>query len=122
MVIPKQMLLKKGWGVRFVTDKHPQCQKAVGVDISPRMIWKAEHCWPVPKNTSFVACDLLDYNPPTTFDIVYSFAVIYYIVPMEKIKEKLTSWLKPGGMFVAGTDYYTENTDCHGWSEMMAVE
>jgi trans-aconitate methyltransferase len=104
-----------------MTENHPQCKRAVGIDISPRMIWKAEHCWPVPSNTSFFACDLMEYNASSPFDIVFSFAVLYYIIPMETMKTKLDNWLKPGGMFVAGTDYYIENEECHCWSDMMAI-
>lgn len=128
-----------GWAVRMVCESHrDRCVKAVGVDISPRMIWKAQNLWAVPQQASFIASNLLEYAVPedTGFDIVFSFAVIYYIIPMEKLKEKIREWVKPGslfhrshsltceigGLFVAGTDYYQENPRCHGWSSMMDID
>jgi len=65
--------------------------------------------------------ELLDYLPEEKFDVVFSMAALYYIVPMELISKKIHQWVKPGGLFIAGTDCRTENTRCHQWPHMLSV-
>ena len=67
-----------------------------GIDISPRMIWKAEHWWEIPKQANFLATEMQNFQPTEKFDVVFSFAVIYYAVPMETLQNKISQWLKPG--------------------------
>eukprot|EP01114_Cavostelium_apophysatum_P017316 TRINITY_DN5116_c1_g1_i1.p1 TRINITY_DN5116_c1_g1~~TRINITY_DN5116_c1_g1_i1.p1 ORF type:complete len:218 (+),score=22.66 TRINITY_DN5116_c1_g1_i1:146-799(+) len=116
-----------GWVLREVMSKRQELKLGVGIDISSRMIYKAKNWFLLPelvaKKIDFVATDLLTYTPNKHFDVVYSFAVLYYVIPMENLKDSLPKWLKPGGTFIAGTDYYLENAAvCSHWPDMMNIE
>jgi len=112
-----------GWVLRQLASKYPNAT-FVGIDISARMTWKASNWWDKPKNVEFHCSEFLNYNIDLQhqFDIVFSYASLYYIVPMERIKEKIHQWLRQGGHFIAGTDFWLENKSCHGWPIMMDLE
>ena len=50
----------------------------------------------VPKVVHFQNSDLLSFSPESRFDVVFSFAVLYYVTPMEAMIPKIQHWLKPG--------------------------
>ena len=41
---------------------------------------------------------------------------------MEKAIEKIYKLLKPGGQFIWGTDFYTENKATTKWANMMKIQ
>jgi len=105
--------------VRHVSKK---CSLAIGVDISSRMIGKAQYWYKQPENVRFFCSDLLNFEWEEQFDIVFSFACLYYVCPISKMKDNIKKWLKPGGLFIAGLDYYQENCKSHHWPSMLNVE
>eukprot|EP01118_Nematostelium_gracile_P009009 TRINITY_DN3015_c0_g1_i1.p1 TRINITY_DN3015_c0_g1~~TRINITY_DN3015_c0_g1_i1.p1 ORF type:complete len:204 (+),score=34.61 TRINITY_DN3015_c0_g1_i1:120-731(+) len=112
-----------GWATRYVYNQHKEnLQKAIGLDISPRMVWKANHHYQNPSSISFECTDILQYRSDVQFDIVFSFALLYYIDPPEKIISKIREWLKPNGIFASGLDFYKENEVNHHWPTMMNTD
>src|SRR5690349_4499054 len=107
-----------GWAVRYVAEFFgSRCVEAVGIDVSPRFIWKATNWFSNPQNVKvpkhsfvfsiptvlqFIHTNLISLKSETKFDVVFSFACLYYIVPVESMKEKIREWVKPGGQFAAG--------------------
>jgi SAM-dependent methyltransferase len=57
-------------------------------------------------------------------DVVYSFATLYYICPLERLSaEKIREWVLPGGAFIAGTDFFLENeAHCGHWANMLNLD
>lgn len=98
--------------------------KIVGIDVSSQMIRKGKIAFAkeTPENVELIHTDLMEFCPKEQFDIVFSFATLYYVIPMERVKDKLKDWLKPEGVFCMGVDYFTENIRCHHWSSMLNIE
>tara|TARA_X000000368_G_scaffold281749_1_gene223622 strand:- start:389 stop:670 length:282 start_codon:yes stop_codon:yes gene_type:complete len=47
---------------------------------------------------------------------------LYYLKePVKMLKDFFNYWLNPGGLFIAGIDYYLENEDSHSWPEKLNV-
>lgn len=107
-----------GWVVRKMVD-HPECHYAAGVDGSQNMIAKAKSNDPHGK---YFCQDIRDWVPPTTFDLVHSMEVFYYIEQPDILIQNIYDfWLKTGGKLIMGIDFYKENKPCHSWPKDCGV-
>jgi SAM-dependent methyltransferase len=107
-----------GWVVRKLINQ-PECKYAAGVDGSEHMIAKAKSIDP---KGSFFCKDIRQWNPKTTFDVVHSMEVFYYVEqPDVLIQNIFDFWLNLGGRLIMGIDFYHENTSCHSWQEDCGV-
>ncbi len=107
-----------GWVVRKV-GQLPNCSRSEGVDGSVQMIEKARSIDP---SGRYHLADLTTWKPETSFDIVHSMEVFYYIAdPLALLQSISASWLNAGGKLVMGIDYYAENTTSHDWPEKTQI-
>ena len=108
-----------GWVVRKVL-KHSLCESATGIDSPEGMIKEPKKLDP---NGNYVLSDLLEWKPDNYVDMVHSMEVIYYFKNLKKLILHLKDfWLKPGGIFIMGLDFYQENIDSHTWPEYLNTE
>ena len=108
-----------GWVIRKI--KKNQLNKvAIGVDGASNMIKKAIE--QDPKGIYYLA-DLLKWSPRKKVDFVHSMEVLYYFKePKSLLSHIINTWLKPGGKFISGLDYYKENIDSHSWPISLNTE
>lgn len=107
-----------GWVVRQVASmKH--CNRAVGIDSSPLMIRNALDLRRKPME-SYETVLLEEFNA-VPFDVVFSMESLYYSASVSKAISHVYRLVAPGGMFVCGVDYYTENSDTIHWGDMLGV-
>ena len=107
-----------GWVVRKVA-QDTRCRFAAGVDGAKKMIKQASTHDP---NGNYYCNDLLSWNPEMKVDIVHSMEVLYYFKdPLELIKKISHNWLKSGGKFISGVDFYLENPKSHSWPKDLNV-
>ena len=107
-----------GWVVRRVA-AHPNCVRAVGVDVSGSMIRTAQKMRSTPKEEYHTVS--LEAWVSQPFTVAFSMESLYYAESMPQMISKIYSLLKPGGVCVCGTDYYTENIDTAHWGMMMNI-
>lgn len=101
-----------GWVIRNVK-KNKHSKIVIGVDGAKNMIKKAIKTDPTGK---YYHTDLLKWSPAEKVDFVHSMEVLYYFKrPKTLVNHIISSWLKPGGKFISGLDYYEENLDSHSW-------
>jgi len=107
-----------GWVVRQLS-KNPNCQEAIGVDGSEKMIAKAKSIDPELK---FYCANLMDWTPEKKVNLVHSMEVFYYLKdPQQLLSQIHNSWLKKGGRLIIGLDFYKENTVSHNWPEQCGI-
>ncbi len=103
-----------GWVVREVGARS-NCQSAIGVDGSQKMIDKART---LDSNNSYITADLTTWSPSKAVDLVHSMEVFYYVQePQQLVSHVYKHWLKQGGRLIIGLDFYQENTVSHSWPE-----
>ena len=109
-----------GWLVKKISNLK-NCVRSVGIDGSKKMIEKA-------KSNDFKSEYLeLDFNNIQSFnekfDIILSMEVIYYLKSPDKlINHVFNNLLNPGGMFIMGLDYYSENKLALSWPKDLNVD
>tara|TARA_B100000287_G_scaffold334884_1_gene320244 strand:+ start:319 stop:945 length:627 start_codon:yes stop_codon:yes gene_type:complete len=107
-----------GWVCRRLSNDE-RCRKVVGIDGSEEMIRKAKS---FDSNIDFYHALLPEWKPNEKFDLIHSMEFLYYLKkPLEMLKEFYEYWINPGGIFIAGIDFYLENEDSHGWPERLNV-
>ncbi len=110
-----------GWVVRKVA-RHPGCSESVGIDKSPEMICRARTD---PRNTGKerYLCTDIERWPyrGRKFDHIFAMESIYYANSIESALTKIYGMLKPGGVFLCGTDFYAENAATKRWPASMGV-
>tara|TARA_B100000614_G_C14559941_1_gene496849 strand:- start:758 stop:1372 length:615 start_codon:yes stop_codon:yes gene_type:complete len=103
-----------GWVVRKVS-KYKECENAIGVDGSSKMINKAIS---LDKKNRYYCSNLLDWMPKKPADLVHSMEVFYYFKKPKKIIEHIyKNWIKIRGRLIMGIDFYYENEISHGWPD-----
>lgn len=101
-----------GWVIRKIK-KNKYSKVAIGVDGAKSMIKKAIDSDPKGK---YYHTDLLGWSPIEKVDFVHSMEVLYYFMdPRSLLDHIMGYWLKPGGKFISGLDYYEENINSHTW-------
>jgi len=108
-----------GWVLKEVV-KTSNCQKAIGIDGSFKMIKKAEKLHP---EFEYFCADLNEWNPEQKVDIVHSMEVFYYLEdPRALIQRIFDYWLKTAGRLIIGLDFYLENQVSHDWPESCGID
>ncbi len=109
-----------GWVVRKIA-KEKKCKKAIGIDISKKMIIQAEKKLDNYKE-EFFHTDIESWNYKGKFDFIFSMESLYYANSIEVALEKIYKLLKPGGCFFCGTDFYTDNKATARWANIMKIQ
>jgi len=103
-----------GWVVRKLAS-YPNCNKAIGIDGSEKMISKAKK---IDSRQNYICSNLFEWNPKEKVDLVHSMEVFYYFEnPGKLIKHIYSSWLKNNSRLIIGLDFYFENTTSHSWPD-----
>ena len=109
-----------GWVVRKIAAKS-NCVKAIGIDKSKQMIKNAKS--KIKHSTeSYIVTDIESWKYKGKFDYIFSMEALYYSDSIEVALKKIFKLLKPGGKFLCGTDFYTDNKATSGWSKMMELK
>jgi cyclopropane fatty-acyl-phospholipid synthase-like methyltransferase len=97
--------------------------RVTGVEISPQQVERARERHPDSRSRGFdfVEADILQWEPPERYDVVYFLEMLPIIQDSRTLLEKIHSWLRPGGAltmtdFVAGS-YLSEEERAFLWQE-----
>ena len=109
-----------GWLVKKISNLK-NCSRSVGVDGAKNMIEKARSN---DSESDYLKLDLNNIKSfNDKFDIILSMEVIYYLKsPQELINHVFNNLLNPGGVFIMGLDYYSENKKSLSWPEDLNVD
>lgn len=89
-----------GYGTRLLTDRAPQVEDALGVDLSEATIAYAGRRY-ANVRTRYRACDAMGFEDPDGFDTVVSIETIEHLAHPRRFVEHLVSLLRPGGVLIA---------------------
>lgn len=105
-----------GWATRILGKKAPGAQ-AIGVDVSPGMIVKADALsdWTSRARFERMAFDALDF-PDGKFDRVFSMEALYYAPDLGAALREVHRVTKPGGTVDALVDRYKEAAATEAWA------
>ena len=107
-----------GWVVRKVA-ANPLCTRAVGIDKSAQMIRNAQDRRVSPlEEYHAVSLEGWESEP---FKVAFSMESLYYAESLPGAISRVYSLLSLGGVFLCGTDFYTENPETAGWANAMDV-
>ena len=109
-----------GWVVRKIASD-PNCKKAIGIDVSKKMIRQAKKNIKN-SNEEFFHTNIESMQYRGKFDFIFAMESVYYAESIEVAVKKIFKLLKPGGEFFCGTDFYTDNKATANWSEMMKIK
>ncbi len=109
-----------GWVVRKIAGED-NCKKAIGIDVSKKMIVQAKKKIES-NNEEFYSADIESWKYRGKFDFIFSMEALYYANSVEIALEKIYKLLKPGGQFFCGTDFYTDNKATAKWADMMKLK
>lgn len=109
-----------GWVVRKIA-KETLCKKAIGIDVSKKMITQAKKKIES-KKEDFFHTDIESWDYKGKFDYVFSMESLYYADSMKVALEKIFKLLKPGGKFFCGTDFYADNKATAKWATIMKIQ
>jgi ubiquinone/menaquinone biosynthesis C-methylase UbiE len=106
-----------GWATRLLAKAAPGAG-AVGVDIAPEMIARAEelHSFTIRARYEVSAIEELGLKDET-FSHVFSMEALYYAPDIDKALSEALRVLKPGGRIDVVIDFYANNAPTEGWSE-----
>ncbi len=108
-----------GWLVRRMASS-PECQKAVGIDKSPKMIQNAKKRAYSAKE-SYVATDVESWRHRGKFDLVFSMEALYYADSVDEALAAIYRLMAPGATLICGTDFYRENEATRWWAGEMKI-
>lgn len=112
-----------GYTVRWAAEAAPE-GRAVGLDVSPRMISLARELSAGIANVEFHVATFPDDHPlePASFDVVFSMEVFYYLPDLGAGLTEVQRLLRPGGAFACQVDFYEENEASHSWPEDVGLD
>lgn len=104
-----------GWATRLLA-KSAAGATAVGVDVSPRMIARAEelHSLTVRARYELCAFENLGFRD-SRFDRVFSVEALYYAVDLDRALSEAHRVLKPGGRADVIVDFFVESPSTREW-------
>lgn len=108
-----------GWMCRKVAQM-PESSKVVGLDISQGMINVCDKRQQTDKEL-YICEDFSEWQPKGTFDVIFSFEVIYYFNEIADNLKKIYDLLSNDGLFLMGIDCYDENIESHSWPEYVGL-
>ena len=97
------------------------CKKAIGIDISKKMIIQAKKKQESNKE-EFFHTDVESWNYKGKFNFIFSMESLYYADSIEVALEKIYKLLKPCGQFFCGIDFYSENRATARWANIMKIQ
>ncbi len=110
-----------GWVVRTVSSQ-TNCVRGIGIDKSIEMINLAKLRSQNKKIEKYYCADIESWNyKGQKFDYAFAMESIYYANSVKNALNKIYNLLKPEGVFLCGTDYYTENIATKRWSSSMGI-
>jgi trans-aconitate methyltransferase len=96
---PGERILDLGCGTGHLTAKIAESgAEVVGLDASPEMIGQARQNFPA---LSFVARDAAEMTFASEFDAVFSNAALHWMTQAQRVVERISQALRPGGRLVA---------------------
>ncbi len=110
-----------GWATRLLA-KTASGVGAVGVDVSPAMIGRAEelHSFTIRARYELGPVERLDFKDGQ-FQRVFSMETLYYAVDLDAALAEMLRVLKPGGTADVIIDYYEESAATACWPEATGV-
>ena len=110
-----------GWVVRKIA-KENNCKKAVGIDVSKKMIIQAKNKRENYSKEKFFHTDIESWKYKGKFDFIFAMESLYYADSIKVALEKIYKLLKPGGQFFCGTDFYEDNKATARWAGIMKIQ
>ena len=106
-----------GWATRMLAKVAPGAG-AVGVDIAPEMVARAEalHSFTIRARYEVMAFEALGLADEA-FTHVFSMEALYYAPDIDKALAEARRVLKPGGRIDVIIDFYADNAPTEGWAE-----
>ena len=108
-----------GWVVRKIWLLE-NCKKSIGIDKSKKMISQAKKL--SGNKEQFFYTDIESYKTRQKFDFIFSMEALYYADSVEGALKKIYTLLNPGGQFVCGTDFYSDNKATRRWKKIMSIQ
>ncbi len=110
-----------GWATRLLAKSAPGAG-AIGVDISPKMIARAEelHSYTIRARYEVAPFEKLPFGD-NKFDRAFSMEALYYAVDLNAAAAELKRVLKPGAIADLVIDFYAESPATEVWSTMTGV-
>lgn len=110
-----------GWATRLLAKAAPGTG-AVGVDVAPEMIAKAEelHSYTIRAKYEVARFEELPFDDES-FDRVFSMEAIYYSPDLDRALSEAQRVLRPGGTIDLVLDCYDERESTRAWSEQVGL-
>lgn len=110
-----------GWATRLLAQAAPGAG-AVGVDVSPAMIARAEelHSNRIRARYELSSFEALDF-PDARFDRAFSMEALYYATDLARALSELRRVLKPGAACDVVIDCYAERESTRRWGEVLGL-
>ena len=110
-----------GWATRLLAKTQAGVQ-AIGVDVSPKMIEKAEegHSYTIRARYEVGPFEALDHKDGA-FQRVFSMEALYYAVDLPRALSELHRVLAPGGTADVIVDFYADNASTQSWAAGVGV-
>jgi ubiquinone/menaquinone biosynthesis C-methylase UbiE len=104
-----------GWATRLLA-KSAAGVAAIGVDVSPKMIERAEamHSLTIRARYELASFEDLGFKD-AKFDRLFSMEALYYAVDLDRALSECLRVLKPGGRADVVVDFYTESPSTAVW-------
>ena len=111
-----------GWATRMLAKAAPGAG-AVGIDVSQRMIARAEELHDLTSRARYEhgTFEALDF-PDGRFERAFSMEAFYYAVDLERALAELLRVLKPGGTADVVIDRFEESVHTEGWSATVQLD
>jgi trans-aconitate methyltransferase len=96
---PDERVLDAGCGLgRWSAELAASGARVTGIDIHAPLLEQARIACP---RAEFVAADLLIWEPAESFDAIYAFATLHWVLPAERAARALREMLKSTGRLAA---------------------
>jgi len=106
-----------GWATRLLA-KSAAGATAIGVDVSPRMIERAEHLHSLTIRARYEIASFEELGfKDGKFDRLFSMEALYYAVDLDRALAEAHRVLKPGGRADVIVDFYTESPSTQVWPQ-----
>ena len=111
-----------GWATRMLAQAAPGVG-AVGVDVSPAMVARAEELHPLRIRARYEvgSFEALDF-PDRRFDRAFSMEALYYATDLERALAEVHRVLKPGAVCDVVIDCYAERESTRGWGAVLGLD